>query len=60
VIGIEDPAIYSFLKDCGIEGRISNAYNILNEEFLKHSAIYVCRGMRKPWSEIWKYFQDFG
>ena len=60
VLGIEDVRIYSFFEECGIEGRISNPYNIPNEEYLHHSRIYVCRGLRKPWAEIWKFFQDYG
>jgi 4-amino-4-deoxy-L-arabinose transferase-like glycosyltransferase len=60
VLGIEDVKIYSFFNECGIEGRISNPYNIPNEEYLSHSRIYVCRGLRKPWDEIWKFFQDYG
>lgn len=60
VLGIEDGKIYSFFKECGISGTISNPYNVLNEELLRHSRIYVCRGLRKPWSEIWKNFQHFG
>ena len=60
VLGIDDARIYSFFKECGIEGRISNQYNIPNEEYLHHSSIYVCRGLHKPWAEIWKFFQDYG
>jgi 4-amino-4-deoxy-L-arabinose transferase-like glycosyltransferase len=60
VLGIEDVKIYSFFKECGIEGRISNPYNIPNEEYLDHSRIYVCRGLRKPWAEIWQFFQNYG
>jgi len=60
VLGMESGKIYSFYKDCGIKGTISIPYNISNEEARSHSIIYVCRGLRKPWSEIWKFFKTFG
>jgi 4-amino-4-deoxy-L-arabinose transferase-like glycosyltransferase len=60
VLGLDDARIFSFFEECGVEGTITNAEGILNEEAARHSRIYVCRGLRKPWPIIWEYLQDFG
>jgi len=51
---------YSFFKNCNSAGRITNRYGVMNEETRDHSMILICRGVRKPWSEMWKTILHFG
>ena len=51
---------YSFFKNCNSAGRITNRYGVMNEETRDHSTILICRGIRKPWSEMWKTILHFG
>jgi 4-amino-4-deoxy-L-arabinose transferase-like glycosyltransferase len=46
-------------KTCELAGRVTNPYGVENEE-TGHPNIYVCRGLRKPWDELWKDMQHFG
>ncbi|MBI5033283.1 MAG: glycosyltransferase family 39 protein [Chloroflexi bacterium] len=45
---------------CKASGYIKNKYGVANEESRDHPIIYVCRGLRKPWDEIWANALDFG
>jgi 4-amino-4-deoxy-L-arabinose transferase-like glycosyltransferase len=46
-------------KTCELAGRVTNPYGVENEE-TGHPNIYVCRGLRKPWDELWQDMQHFG
>jgi 4-amino-4-deoxy-L-arabinose transferase-like glycosyltransferase len=47
-------------ETCEIAGHITNRYGIQNEETTLHPDIFVCRGLRESWPELWKHFQWFG
>jgi hypothetical protein len=51
---------YQFFKSCDFAGRITNRYSVMNEETREHANILICRGLRKPWSEMWKTMLHFG
>jgi 4-amino-4-deoxy-L-arabinose transferase-like glycosyltransferase len=41
-------------------GQVTNRYGVENEETTDHPDIFVCRGLRRPWSEVWPQFRRFG
>jgi hypothetical protein len=45
---------------CSVVAHTWNQYNIENEETKDHPDIYLCRGLRHGWPEIWKDFLFFG
>jgi hypothetical protein len=47
-------------KSCQIAGRITNRYNVMNEESEDHPTILLCREPRFPWPELWKRLRSFG
>ncbi|CAG0947968.1 hypothetical protein ANRL1_04769 [Anaerolineae bacterium] len=49
---------YSF-EACTLAGHVTNRYRIRNEE-TDHPDIFLCRGVRRPWPEIWKNIRRFG
>ena len=51
---------YQYFKECNYAGRITNRYGVSNEETRDHSPILICRGLRKPWLEMWKTILHFG
>jgi hypothetical protein len=57
VVGFERPYADRFFKSCQMAGRVSNAYNVKNEETSRHSFIYICREPRRPWPELWQDMQ---
>ncbi len=45
---------------CEQAGRITNRYGVENEETRDHPEIFLCRGPRAPWPELWKRLRRFG
>ena len=60
VVGVDAPYLHSKFEACVVAGRITNRYNVLNEETRDHPTIYVCRGLRQTWDEFWSQFRYFG
>ena len=44
---------------CELAGRVTNRYGVENEE-TGYPGIFICRGPRKPWSQLWPDIQHFG
>ncbi len=59
IVGYQRADIEPNFETCTIAGRIPNPYNIDNEES-KVPDIFLCRGLRFTWPEIWKQIQHFG
>jgi hypothetical protein len=38
--------------------RIDNGYGVDNEE--QGAGVWICRGLREPWPEIWPAFRHLG
>ena len=49
----------SLFESCKVAGRVTNRYQVWNEE-ARHSAIYVCRGLRQPWPLFWESLRSYG
>ncbi len=59
VVGFERPYAERFFSDCQPAGHVTNAYGVKNEETTFHTGLYVCRGPRRPWSQMWPELQWF-
>lgn len=44
---------------CELAGRVTNRYGVENEE-TGHPYIFLCRGPRSPWPDVWQNMQHFG
>lgn len=43
-----------------LAGHTRNSYRIENEETRAHPDIFLCRALRRPWSELWPQLRSFG
>ncbi len=59
VIGYQRQYIEPYFTSCALAGKITNRYNIKNEES-KVPDIFVCRNLRGTWEDFWKEIQHFG
>jgi hypothetical protein len=59
VIGYQRDDIAQYFETCELAGRITNQYNIQNEES-KTPEIFVCRRLRETWPEFWEHIHHFG
>jgi 4-amino-4-deoxy-L-arabinose transferase-like glycosyltransferase len=55
-----DWLVGSYFTHCELAGQSANLYNVVNEESRDHPHIYVCRGLRAPWPELWPKLRNFG
>ncbi|MEY2430935.1 MAG: hypothetical protein QOC92_660 [Acidimicrobiaceae bacterium] len=56
-VGLSRESLSRFFSDVQLAGTVTNAAGIHNKEF--GSPIFVCRGQRVPWTEIWPAIKDF-
>lgn len=59
VIGYQQEEIAPYFESCQLAGRITNQYNVQNEES-KTPEIFVCRRLKEPWPEFWEHIHHFG
>ncbi len=59
VLGFSAESAETYFADCEWAGRISNSYGVENEETRLHPTIFVCRGNRQPWPELWDALKSF-
>jgi hypothetical protein len=60
IIGMRHTTIDRWFSNCKVAGHTWNRYGIKNEETTDHPDIYVCRGVRTSWQELWSHFQYYG
>ena len=61
VVGFSRETIERFFETCSsLCGQVTNRYGVKNEETTDYPGIFVCRGLRQPWPELWKHFRWFG
>ncbi|MCB9419070.1 MAG: glycosyltransferase family 39 protein [Ardenticatenaceae bacterium] len=60
VVGFSQAAAERYFIACDLAGQVSNRYGVENEETRFHPDIFVCRGLRQPWPELWPDLQSFG
>jgi hypothetical protein len=60
VLGFNRSQVEQLFERCDLAGHVSNRYQVQNEETADHPDIFICRGLRRPWSELWPQFRWFG
>ena len=60
VLGFSRQTAEQFFNTCELAGQITNPFGVENEETRFHPDIFVCRGLRQPWPELWMDLQSFG
>jgi Dolichyl-phosphate-mannose-protein mannosyltransferase len=60
VLGDNRESLSEVCHSVALAGRAWNPWNIKNEETLYSPDIFVCRGLKMPWKELWPKVQHFG
>jgi 4-amino-4-deoxy-L-arabinose transferase-like glycosyltransferase len=60
VVGEQRESLTGVFETCELAGHTSNRYGVINEETEFHPDIFVCRGLRMSWPELWEAVQSFG
>jgi hypothetical protein len=60
VLGLAPSDVSTLFETCSIVGTNANPYGIQNGETQDHPDILLCRHLRQPWEQFWKYFHYFG
>jgi hypothetical protein len=60
VLGLTKKYVDMLFTSCQLPGNTPNPFHIENEETRDHPDIFLCRGTRDPWPEIWPNIQSFG
>jgi 4-amino-4-deoxy-L-arabinose transferase-like glycosyltransferase len=60
VLGYARHQVDLLFTTCSLVGHVTNRAGVENEESRDHPDIFVCRGPRKPWPELWKGLRHFG
>jgi len=45
---------------CDLVGHLTNQYEIVNNAIDGYADVLLCRHLRQPWPNFWKYFQHYG
>ncbi len=59
-VGFTAEELGGIFGSCEDAGRLSNPYGVVNDSFRGREEVYVCRGIREPWPEVWRRFQSYG
>lgn len=59
VLGFRHEIAERHFATCDLAGRLTNRYGVMNEESRDHPDIFVCRGPRRPWPELWAELRRF-
>jgi 4-amino-4-deoxy-L-arabinose transferase-like glycosyltransferase len=59
VVGLERQYAVQLFKECESVGRVSNRYDVKNEETSFHTSLFVCGQPRLPWPQMWSNMQWF-
>jgi hypothetical protein len=60
VLGYSLQEAERLFASCTQVGRVTNQYNVENEETTLQPDIWLCRQPRQPWEELWPQMQRFG
>ncbi len=60
VLGFQRDGVERYFETCNLVSQVTNRYNVKNEETSAYPGIFVCRGLRQPWPELWPHFRWFG
>ena len=54
VVGFESSYASNFFRSCQYTGKVTNSFQVKNEESTHHTGLYVCREPRRPWQDMWQ------
>ncbi len=60
LVGFSERSAHRLAAHCELAGRNNNRFGVVNEESRDHPDIFLCRGIKIPWPEIWKKVRSFG
>jgi hypothetical protein len=60
VLGFTRERLEELFSSCELAGHLTNRFGVVNEESSHHPDIFICRGLRTPWPQLWKTFRRFG
>jgi 4-amino-4-deoxy-L-arabinose transferase-like glycosyltransferase len=60
VVGLSREVAEQKFTSCVLAGHTWNRYGVANEEMVRHPGIFVCRGPRPNWPELWNNFRYYG
>jgi protein-S-isoprenylcysteine O-methyltransferase Ste14 len=60
VLGEHRDFVDQNFASCELAGRLTNRYGIANMSITGYEEVFVCRKLRRPWPELWKYFRYYG
>ncbi len=60
ILGASRADLEPRFESCELVGHITNREGIANEETRDHPDIFLCRGPRRPWPEVWPKVRRFG
>lgn len=58
LVGYSEETAETLFNYCDVAGEVSNSYNVLNEES-NGGIILVCKGLQRPWTELWLVMRRF-
>ena len=60
VLGSKRERLERLFASVEVAGHTPNPWQIENEETRDNPDIFVCRGLRVPWKELWPKLRSFG
>ncbi|MBI3166627.1 MAG: glycosyltransferase family 39 protein [Chloroflexi bacterium] len=58
VVGYSKDIVLSYFNSCELAGAVSNSYGVMNDE-AELRDIFLCKGLRQPWAEMWDGMRRF-
>ncbi|HSB01973.1 MAG TPA: hypothetical protein VLE49_15085, partial [Anaerolineales bacterium] len=58
IVGYSPEEVRSAFEQCEVAGMITNPYGVEND-LRDPPGIFVCRGPRWPWPELWEKVKDY-
>jgi 4-amino-4-deoxy-L-arabinose transferase-like glycosyltransferase len=59
VVGMTRVFAESAFESCEIAGHVTNRFGVHNSS-IRNTEIFVCHGLREPWSSFWQALRSFG
>lgn len=60
VLGFTRQEVERLFATCELAGKVTNPYDVENEETTDHPDIFVCREPRQTWPALWESLKGFG
>lgn len=60
LLGFGTEGASRLFRSCEVAGRVTNRYDVANEESSWQPIIMLCRQPRQPWPDLWPHLRSFG